>query len=105
MALELTTGNTTEVAVTNSAGGSYLPGSTTHAPLAMRRAVEIQNLGPNAIWVTVDGTAPVATTNGRKIGAGEAWALDAGPQIVLRAIASSAAQSSGAATMVTELGE
>ena len=95
-------GKTTEVAVTNAAGGSYVPGGVTHAPLAQRKAIEIQNDGPNTIYCTVDASIPVATTNGRWITSGQAWSLDAGPLIVIRCIAGTAAQVSGAATMVTE---
>jgi hypothetical protein len=96
-------GKTTEVAVTNSAGGSYVPGGATHAPLTGRKAIEIQNNGPNTIYCTVDASAPVVTTNGRWILAGAAWSLDAGAGVTIRCIAATAAQASGAATMVTEL--
>ena len=99
-------GKTTEVTVTNAAGGSYLPGGASHTPFANRIAVEIQNLGPNAIYVTVDGSAPLATgANGRKIDAsGGTWTLAVSSTVVLRAIAATAAQLTTAATMVTELG-
>jgi hypothetical protein len=90
-------GRTTEVLVTNAAGGTAFP-----AALPGRRWFEIQNLGPNAIYVTVDGSAPVAA-KARKIAAGGAWEFAAGPKLAFRAIADSAAQVSGAATIVTEL--
>ena len=96
-------GETTEVAVTNAAGGSYVPGGATHAPLAGRKAIELQNNGPNAIYCTVDGSAPAVASNGRWILAGGAWSLDVGQNVVIRCIAATAAQASGAATMVTEL--
>jgi hypothetical protein len=92
-------GKTTEVAVTNSAGGTAVPASA----LANRRAIEIQNNGPNTIYCTVDGTAPLVGSNGRWIVAGAAWSLDAGPNVTIKCIASTAAQVTGAATMVTEL--
>lgn len=92
-------GKTTEVAVTNGAGGSAVPTTC----LAGRKAIEIQNNGPNTIYCTVDGTAPVATTNGRWILAAGAWSLDAGCNVAVKCIAGTAAQVSGAATMVTEL--
>lgn len=92
-------GETTEVLVTNAAGGTTVPASA----LASRRSIEIQNNGPNPIYCTVDGSAPVATTNGRWVLSGQAWSLDIGPLIVVRCIAGSAAQLTGAATMVTEL--
>ena len=49
-------GATTEVLVSNSVV-TALPTTA----LAGRRWVEIQNLGPNAIYVTVSGSNPVAT--------------------------------------------
>lgn len=91
-------GKTSEWVVTNAAGGSTLTN------LSERRAIEIQNLGPNAIYCTVDGSAPVATTNGRMVAATSGtWALDVGASVTIRCIAATAAQVSGAATMVTEL--
>ena len=103
----LSTGKTTEILVTNSAGGTYVPNAAgVHNPMKQRRALELQNLGPNAIYVTVDGTAPLATgANGRKVDAGAIWSLNCGPQVVVRAIAATAAQVTTAATMVTELGD
>lgn len=90
-------GKTTEVLVSNAVA-TAMP--TT--PLAGRKAVELQNLGPNAIHCTVDGTAPVAT-KARRVDAGGTWSLDAGDKIAIRCIASTAAQVTGAATIVTEL--
>ena len=96
----LVAGKTTEVAVTNSAGGTTVPATA----LTSRRAVELQNNGPNTIYCTVDGTAPVVTTNGRWIAAnGGTWSLDIGPLIIVKCIAATAAQVTTAATMVTEL--
>jgi hypothetical protein len=92
-------GKTTEVAVVHTAGGTAVPATA----LAGRKAIEIQNNGPNTIYCTVDGTAPVATTNGRWILTGNAWSIDLGPSIVVTCIAGVADQVSGAATMVTEL--
>lgn len=92
-------GKTGEIAVTNGAGGTAVPTTT----LANRKAIEIQNNGPNTIYCTVDGSAPVATTNGRWILSGGAWSLDAGSNVAIKCIAGTAAQVSGAATMVTEL--
>lgn len=93
-------GKTTEVAVTNAAGGSAVPATA----LFKRKAIEIQNNGPNPIYCTVDGSLPVALSNGRWIAAsGGIWSIDAGPGIAVKCIAGTAAQVSGAATMVTEL--
>lgn len=98
-------GETTEVCVTNAAGGSFVPGGGAHAPLTGRKAIELQNLGPNAIYCTVDGSAPLATgANGRQIAATTGvWSLDVGPSVAIRCIAAAAAQVTPACTMVTEL--
>lgn len=96
-------GDTAEVLVTNAAGGTTIP----RFPGA--RAVELQNLGPNAIYCTVDGGAPLATgAHGRRVGPaseapGNVWTLNAGPSIVITCIAATAAQLTTAATQVTQL--
>jgi hypothetical protein len=90
-------GSTTEVLVTNATGGTTFP-----TALPGRKWVEIQNLGSNAIYVTVDGTAPVAS-KARKIAAAGAWVIEVGPNITLKAIADSGAQTTGGGTIVTEL--
>lgn len=93
------TGKTTEWVVTNAAGGSSFT-----IGLGGRRAVEFQNLGPNAIYCTVGGETPLATgALGRKIDAGATWSLSASSAVTLRCIAATAAQVTGAATQVTEL--
>lgn len=88
-----------EVCMTNAAGGTTIPA------YAGRRAIEIQNLGPNAIYCTVDGQAPLATgALGRKLDAsGGVWPMDAGPNLTIRCIAASAAQTTPACTQVTEV--
>jgi hypothetical protein len=91
-------GDTAEVCVTNAAGG------TTITNLASRKAIELQNLGPNPIYCTVDGGAPLATgAHGRKIAADSVWSLDAGASITIKCIAATAAQVTAACTMVTQL--
>jgi hypothetical protein len=91
-------GKSSEWAVTNGAGGSTL------TALSGRKAVELQNLGPNAIFCTVDGQAPTADSKlGRKIESGATWALNAADTVSIKCIAATAAQSTGAATLVTEL--
>lgn len=96
-------GVTTEVTVTNAVGGTTVPTTA----LTSRKAIEIQNLGPNAIFCTIDGTAPVVN-KARRIDAlgstaAPAWSIDAGPNIVVRCIAATAAQATGAATIVSEV--
>lgn len=94
-------GRTSEVCVTNAAGGTAVP--TTG--YTNRKAIELQNLGPNSIFCTVDGQAPLATgALGRRIDAsGGTWSLDAGRGIVIKCIAATAAQATPACTMATEL--
>jgi hypothetical protein len=94
-----TAGETTEVAVTNAAGGTTVPA----VAFATRREVRLQNLGPNPIYCTVDGSAPVVLSNGDRILPGDRVPYAIGPAIVLRCIAGTAAQVTTAATMVTEL--
>lgn len=97
------TGATSECLVTNGAGGTTCPATA----LAGRKAVELQNLGPNPIYCTVDGTAPVVS-KARRIDAlgstaAPAWSLDVGPNVVIKCIAATAAQLTTAATIITEL--
>lgn len=91
----------TTVCVTNAAGGTAVPTTT----LAGRKSIEIQNLGPNAIYCTVDGQAPTVATLGRKIigNADATWSTDVGPGVTIKCIAATAAQVAGACTMVTEV--
>ena len=91
-------GKSSEFIVVDDAGG------TTLTALAGRRAVELQNLGANPIYCTVDGQAPTADNKmGRKIDAGGTWTMNAGDSVVIKCIAGTLHQSTGAATMVTEL--
>ena len=96
------TGVTTEVLVSNAVQ-TALPAT----PLADRRAVEIQNLGPNAIYCAIGpaATPPTAVLlKSRQIAAsGGVWAVDAGPNVVVRCLAATADQVTGAATVVTEV--
>lgn len=93
-------GKTTEVCVTNAAGGTTTPTTA----FALRKAVELQNLGPNSIFCTVDGQSPLSTgALGRRILTGDAWSLDAGANITIKCIAATAAQTTPACTQVTEL--
>ena len=91
-------GKTTEWLVTNSAGGSTL------TAFSGRKAVELFNTGPNAIYCTVDGQAPLATgALGRKVDSGATWSINAADTVVIKCIAATAAQLTTAGTMVTEL--
>jgi hypothetical protein len=92
-------GKTTEVLVLNA--------TTTKMPttaFANRKAIELQNNGPNTIYCTVDGSDPaVDGGQGRQISSGGTWAIDAGPLIIVNCRAGTADQATHAATMVTEL--
>lgn len=92
-------GETTEVCVA-TASATTVPTTA----LAWRKAIELQNLGPNAIYCTVDGSTPTNTgSNGRKIATDTVWSLDVGPDVVVKCIAATALQATPACTMVTEL--
>ena len=84
--------------VTNAAGGSTLTN------FASRRSLVLQNLGPNAIYCTFDGQAPLATgALGYKIDAGSSFSAAVGPTVTVNCIAATAAQVTTAATQVLEL--
>ena len=84
--------------VTNNAGGSTLTN------LAERKALLLQNLGPNALYCTFDGQAPLSTgALGFKIDPGATFSAAIGPSVTVKCIAASAAQVTTAATQVVEL--
>jgi hypothetical protein len=91
-------GQSSEWLVTNGAGGSTLTN------YSLRKALLLQNLGPNAIFCTFDGQAPLATgALGYKIDAGSSFSAAIGPTVTVKCIAASAAQVTTAATQVVEL--
>jgi hypothetical protein len=91
-------GKTSEWAVTNGAGGSSLTAFTS------RRAVEIYNAGPYTVYCTVGGETPTADNkSGRPVQPGASWTMNASDKVTLKCIAATAAQATGAATIVTEL--
>jgi hypothetical protein len=91
-------GQSSEWLVTNNAGGSTLTN------FSARRALLLQNLGPNAIYCTFDGQAPLATgALGYKIDAGSSFSAAVAATVTVRCIAASAAQVTTAATQVVEL--
>lgn len=94
-----TAGKTTEVLVSNAAGGTAVPSAT----FSGRRTLEIQNLGPNDIYCTVDGSAPVVNKSRKVAANGGSFALAVGGQIPVKCIADAAAQVTGAATIATEI--
>lgn len=71
--------------------------------LCNRSAVEIQNLGPNPIYCALGYSSMARVGKARKIGAGEAWAVDAPHTLPIWCIAATASQVSGAATIVSEI--
>lgn len=90
---------TQEVLVTSSAAVAV---PTTN--LTQRKAIEILNLGPNPIWCALGNSADAVVNKSRRIDAlGGTWALDADEYKKLFCIAATANQSTGAATVVTEL--
>jgi hypothetical protein len=92
-------GRTTEVLVSNTVV-TLMPTTA----LSARKAIELQNLGPNPIYCTVGGETPATDGSlGRRVDAGGSWSLDAGSSIVVRCLAGTADQVSTAATQVTEV--
>ena len=87
-----------QVLVLTTAGGTAI------TSFANRKAIEIQNLGPNPIFCTGDGQAPLSTgALGRRVdAAGGTWALDAGAAVTIKCI-TTVNQLTTAATQVTEL--
>lgn len=75
--------------------------------LLSRRAIEIQNIGPNAIYCAVvaaaASSAEAVLTKSRRISAGDSWPLDLLPGRFIYCRAATADQVTGAATIVTEL--
>ena len=93
-----TTGATTEVLVLN-ATDTAMP--TT--PLAGRRGLEIQNLGPNAIYCSLTAAGSPVLTKSRMIPAvSGSWSAPFGPNIVVECRAATADQATGNASVVTE---
>jgi hypothetical protein len=76
--------------------------------LNLRKGLEIQNLGPNAIYCAFDSVAATAAaaavvTKARKLDTGAAWAIDLPAGFKVYCIAATANQVTGAATIVTEV--
>lgn len=95
-----TSAMTTEVLILAS-GSTLAPGSS----LSGRRAIELQNLGPNAIFCAV-GTTPTLNKSRKLSSVGSIdsiWALDLGSSVPIRCIAATADQVTGAALIVTEI--
>lgn len=72
------------------------------SPSVTRRAVEIQNLGPNAIYCQLRTPTGLIVGKGRRIATNEAWALDLRASVPVYCIAATANQVTTAATFVTE---
>jgi len=70
---------------------------------AARKGIEIQNLGPNAIYVALGTSTDAVTTKSRRLSPGESWSLALWAGITVWARAVTADQVTGAATIVTEI--
>lgn len=78
--------------------------SATQIPaLGGRKAVEVQNRGPNSIFCALASSGAAVVNRAREVKAGDAWALDAPDTLSIWCIAATAAQVTGAATIVTQL--
>jgi hypothetical protein len=72
--------------------------------IEQRKGIEVQNLGPNAIYCKVSNTTPTAVLNkARRLATNESWAIDLPPGYRISCIAATANQVTGAATIVTEV--
>lgn len=87
---------TTEVLVLNSAAVAM-------PQTAGRRAIEIQNNGPNPIYCALGGAAAVVG-KGRMIRAlGDSWVVPVPAEVPIKCIAGTADQVTTAATIATEV--
>jgi hypothetical protein len=100
------TGTTNTGAVTSSVAQEILVLTTAtlvpSIPLQNRRAIEIQNRGPNSIFCRPDGANP-AVNLGREIKTDASWSLDCGEIACQMRCITSVNQVTTAATWVTEL--
>ncbi len=71
--------------------------------LCGRQAVEIQNLGPNPIYCSLSVASMARVGKARRISTGETWSVDAPATLPIWCVAATAAQVTGAATIVTEI--
>ncbi len=83
-------------------------GTVPASPLSGRRSIELQNLGPNAIWCAVGSTSTAVTIGkARKLGSvgsvDSVWSLDISDAVAMRCISSTADQVTAGATAVTEI--
>jgi hypothetical protein len=93
-----TQGKTTEVLVSNTT-----PTAVPAVSLTGRRQLEVQNLGPNDIFCTADGSTPVVAKARKVAASGGVLTLPIGANIVVTCIAQTQAQATGAATIATEV--
>lgn len=71
--------------------------------LSNRAGIEIQNLGPNPIYCAVGSSAAAVVNKSRQIAAtGGTWVLSASNRTRIWCVAATAAQVTGAATVVSE---
>lgn len=63
-------------------------------------AFELQNRGPNSIWVALDDSTPCVVNKCREVKSGEVWAVvtDRVPYVICSVL-----QATGAATILTEV--
>lgn len=73
------------------------------SPVVGRQGLEIQNLGPNAIYCQLRTSSGLVVNKGRRIVNGETWPIAAPSTVKVYCIAATADQLTTAATIVTEL--
>jgi hypothetical protein len=71
--------------------------------LSNRKAIEVQNLGVNSIFCALTDSSKAIVNKARRLQPGETWVLDIGPTLPIYCVAATASQTTGAATIVTEI--
>lgn len=92
---------TQEVLVSN-ASPTQIPRNTPADGGAQTTGFELYNHGPNNIWCALMNSADAVVGKSRKIAPESTWSADAPSQVAVWCIAETAAQVTGAATVLTE---
>lgn len=105
---QLVTGTTSaqrtrEVLVSNVTPTETCRAATTSGALSSRRSCEVFNNGPNTIWCALNRSADAVVNTSRPIAPGGTWTVDALPWMPVYCLSATAAQLTGAATIVSEM--
>lgn len=77
--------------------------ATTIARTAGSKGFEVQNLGPNPIFCTLNSDSSAVVNKSRRLAFGDTWSVDVPSTYKLACIAATASQLTGAATIITEV--